>query len=126
MSLPKSVHSNLISGHYSVAKEFLLLLLLVLPCHCFNLTFIVIDHNCLLYLLPLCRPLQLKQRNVVHERGVVESGVDDDVGDVELLVPKGLRSRAHVVLAKANLQDLADGAHEREAAENLRKTSHGV
>ena len=66
------------------------------------------------YLLSLGRPLQLEEGDVVDEGGVVEAGVDDDVGDVELLVAERLGRRAHVVLAQANLQDVADPGDERE------------
>ncbi len=38
-------------------------------------------------LLPLGWLLELEQRDVVDERGVVELRVDDDARDVELLVP---------------------------------------
>lgn len=57
----------------------------------------------------------------MHERGVVEAGVDDDVGDVELLVVQRLRRRRHVVLAQPDLQDVADARGEREAGKERRE-----
>lgn len=67
------------------------------------------------YLFPLGWPLQLEEGDVVDEGGVVEPGVDDDVGDVELLVSQRLGGGADVVLAKTDLKDIANGADEREA-----------
>ena len=42
--------------------------------------------------------------------------VDDDGADVKLLVSERLRGCAHVVLAQADFQDVADRPNERKAA----------
>ena len=42
--------------------------------------------------------------------------MDDDGADVKLLVSEWLRGCAHVVLAQADLQDVADRPNERKAA----------
>ena len=50
----------------------------------------------------------------MDESGIVETWMNDDVSDVELLVPQGFGRRAHVVLAQPDLQDVPDGVHERQ------------
>ena len=67
-------------------------------------------------LLPLGAPHQAHQGDVVDQGGVVEVGVDLDVGDVELLVGEGLGRGGHVVLAQTHLQDLLDAGDEGNAA----------
>ena len=72
------------------------------------------DH---IYILPpLGRPLHLQQGDVVDQGGVVELGVDLDVGDVELLVGEGLGRGGHVILPQPDLQDLLDAGDEGKAA----------
>ena len=80
------------------------------------------------HLFPLGWPFQFEESNVVDEGGIVESGMDDDVGDVELLVTQGLGGCAHVVLAEPNLQNVADGGDERQAGKksvNAKEVSQG-
>ena len=61
----------------------------------------------------------------MHEGGVVEPGVDDDVRDVELLVVERLGRRAHVVLTQSDLEDVADGREEGKAAHGEREEKDG-
>ena len=51
----------------------------------------------------------------MHQGRVVEARMDEDLGDVDLLVPQRLGRRADVILAEPDLQDLADVGGEREA-----------
>ena len=67
------------------------------------------------YLLSFGRLFKLEQRDVVHQGRVVEARMDEDLGDVDLLVPQRLGRRADVILAEPDLQDLADVGGEREA-----------
>ena len=95
-------------------------------------------------LFPLGRSVEPEKSDVVHERRVIEPGsksveldesgrqqnsesscpslppslprVDDDGADVKLLVSERLRRCAHVVLAQADFQDVADCPNERKAA----------
>ena len=73
------------------------------------------------YLFPLGRLLQLEQGDVVNEGRVVESRMDQDLRDVDLLMPERFRRCADVVLAEPDLQDVADVGREGKA-ENRKKS----
>lgn len=75
----------------------------------------------ILHLLSFGWLFQPQQSNVVHERGIVESRMDHNVGNIELFMLERLSSGAHVIFTEANLQYGIHGSHKGEAI----KMEHG-
>ncbi len=74
-----------------------------------------------IYLLSFSRFFQFEKRNVMNQGGVVESGMNENLRDVDLLVTQGFGSRADVILAQPNFQDVADVLLKWKTGNSMKK-----